>query len=91
MQNPYAQGKALAAYEINRQVAKLSTEAVFKLKDRNDAIPVLIAAHEAARQAAKLCDEARELEKGNDTAVRIAHFSKGNRRRKFGIFDKFDK
>ena len=91
LQNPYAQGKAVAAYEINRQVAKLSTEAVFKLKEREDAIPVLTAAHEAARQAAKLCDEARELEKANDTVVRVAHFSKGNRRRKVGLWDKFDK
>ncbi len=91
LQNPYAQGKAIAAHEINRQVAKLSTEAVFKLKDRNDAIPVLTAAHEAARQAAKLCDEARELEKSNDTVVRMAHFSKGNRRRKVALWDKYDK
>ena len=91
LQNPYAQGKAVAAYEINRQVAKLSSEAVFKIEDRNEAIPVLTAAHEAARQAAKLCDEAREIEKSNNTAVRISHFSKGNRRRKTGLFDKFDK
>ena len=49
------------------------------------------AAHEAARQAAKLADEAREIEKANDSAVRLAHFSKGNRRRKTGLFDKFDK
>ncbi len=65
--------------------------AVFKLNDRNDAIPVLTAAHEAARQAAKLCDEARELEKSNNSVVRMAHFSKGNRRRKVGLFDKFEK
>ncbi len=91
LQNPYAQGKAMAAYEISRGVSKLSTEAVFKLKDRNDAIPVLVAAHEAARQAAKLADEARELEKSNDSVVRIAHFSKGNRRRKVGLWNKFDK
>ncbi len=91
LQNPYAQGKAMAAYEISRGVSKLSTEAVFKLKDRNDAIPVLVAAHEAARQAAKLADEARELEKSNDSVVRIAHFSKGDRRRKVALWDKFAK
>ena len=91
IQNPYAQGKAMAAYEISRGVSKLSTEAVFKLKDRNDAIPVLVAAHEAARQAAKLADEARELEKSNDSVVRIAHFSKGDRRRKVALWDKFAK
>ncbi len=91
IQNPYAMGKAVAAYEINRKVASLSTEAVFKIEDRNDAIPVLTAAHEAARTAAMLADEAREIEKANDTAIRVSHFSKGNRRRKVGLFDKFDK
>jgi len=91
IQNPYAQGKAMAAYEIARTVASLSTEAVFKLKEREEAIPVLTAAHEAIRQAAKLADEAREIEKANDTAVRIAHFSKGNRRRKVKLYDKFEK
>jgi methylenetetrahydromethanopterin dehydrogenase len=91
IQNPYARGKVVAAYEINRKVAELSSEAVFKLEERDDAIPVLTAAHEAARQAAKLCDEAREIEKSNDTAVRIPHFSKGNRRKKVGLFDGFDK
>jgi F420-dependent methylenetetrahydromethanopterin dehydrogenase len=44
-----------------------------------------------ARQAAILAEEAREFEKTNNTAVRIAHFSKGNRRRKVGLLDKFDK
>lgn len=91
VQNPYAQGKIVAAYEINRQVAKLSSEAVFKIQDRAEAIPILTAAHEAARQAAMLCDEAREIEKANDTAVRVSHFSKGNRRRKVGLADKFEK
>ena len=89
IQNPYAQGKAMAAYEIARGVASLSTEAVFKLQEREEAIPVLTAAHEALRQAAKLADEAREIEKANDTAVRIAHFSKGNRRRKVKLYDNY--
>jgi methylenetetrahydromethanopterin dehydrogenase len=91
IQNPYAMGKAMAAYEISRTVAKLSTEGVFKIKESEDSVPVLTAAHEMARQAAILADEARELEKSNDTAVRIAHFSKGNRRRKVGMLDKYDK
>lgn len=91
IQNAHAKGKAMAAYEINRTVAKLSTEGVYKTDDRNKAIPILAAAHEMARQAAKLADEAREIEKGNDSAVRVAHFSKGNRRRKVELFNKYDK
>lgn len=91
LQNPHAKGKAMAAYEINRTVAKLSTEGVFKITEREVALPVLTAAHEMARQAAKLADEARELEKTNDTAVRIAHFSKGNQRRKIKLLDQYEK
>jgi methylenetetrahydromethanopterin dehydrogenase len=89
IQNHHAKGKAMAAYEINRTVAKLSTEGVFRLSESEEARPVLAAAHEMARQAALLADEAREIEKSNDTAVRIAHFSKGDRRRKVGLADKY--
>jgi methylenetetrahydromethanopterin dehydrogenase len=91
LQNPYAYAKAMAAHEAARQVAKLSTEGVFKIEDRNEAIPVLTAAHELMRQAAELSDEAREIEKGNDSVVRIAHFTKGDRRKKTELFGKSQK
>jgi len=91
IQNPYAQGKAMAAFEAARQVAKLSTEGTFKLEEPSQYLPVLAASHELMRNAAKLCDEARELEKGNDTAVRLAHFSAGGQRRKIKLNDKFEK
>jgi len=88
--NPYAYGKAMAAYEISKTVASLSTEAVFKISDRDEAIPVLTAAHEMIRQAALLADEAREVEKSNDTAVRVVHFKSGALKRKTGLYDKFE-
>ncbi len=91
IQNPYAYSKAMAAYEAARAVAKLSTEGVFKTEDRNEAIPILSAAHELMRQAAALADEARELEKANDTVVRLAHFKKGNVRRKTELYGKYEK
>ena len=91
LQNPYAYAKAMAAHEAARQVAKLSTEGVFKTEDRNKAIPILAAAHELMRHAAELADEAREIEKANDSVVRIAHFKKGDRRKKTELFGKSTK
>lgn len=87
IQNPYAYAKAMAAYEASKEVASLSTEAVFKIEERKEALPVLAAAHELMRMAAKLADEAREIEKGNDTAVRLAHYRKGDLRRRVKLFD----
>jgi methylenetetrahydromethanopterin dehydrogenase len=43
------------------------------------------------RMAAKLADEARELEKANDTVVRVAHFKNGDLRTKIGLFDEYSK
>ncbi len=91
IKNPYAYAKAMAAYEASKEVASLTTEAVFKIEDRNEALPVLAAAHELMRMAAKLADEAREIEKGNDTAVRLAHYKKGDLRRRVKLFDEPEK
>jgi methylenetetrahydromethanopterin dehydrogenase len=91
IQNPYAYAKAMAAYEASREVASLSTEAVFKIEERKDALPVLAAAHELMRMAAKLADEAREIEKGNDTVVRLAHYRKGDLRRRVKLMDEPEK
>ena len=91
IQNPYAYAKAMAAYEASKEVASLSTEAVFKIEDRKEAMPVLAAAHELMRMAAKLADEAREIEKSNDTAMRLAHYKKGDLRRRVKLFDEPEK
>jgi methylenetetrahydromethanopterin dehydrogenase len=41
--------------------------------------------------AAKLADEAREIEKGNDTVVRLAHYRKGDLRRRVKLMDEPEK
>jgi methylenetetrahydromethanopterin dehydrogenase len=87
--NPYAYGKAMAAFEMARQVASLTTEGVFKTEDRDETIQKVTAAHELIRQAAKLADEAREIEKSNDSVVRIVHFKSGDRRKKVGLYEKY--
>ena len=91
LQNPYAYGKAMAAFEMARTVAGITTEGVYKTEDRDEIINKVTAAHEMIRQAAKLADEARELEKANDSVVRIAHFKSGDRRKKTQLHGKFEK
>ena len=90
IENPYAYGKAMAAYESARQVSRLSTEGTFKLEEPEKFLPVLAGAHELMRQAAVLADEARELEKSNDTVTRTAHFAKGMTKKKVKLFSKFE-
>ncbi len=75
--NPYAKAKAMAAFEIARRVADLTTEGCFKVKERERYVPIVAAAHEMMRLAAKLAEEAREIEKCNDTLVRTPHNPEG--------------
>jgi methylenetetrahydromethanopterin dehydrogenase len=81
----------MAAFEAARRVANLSTEGTFKVEEPERYLPILAAAHELLRQAARTADEAREMEKANDTAARLAHFSKGETRKKTKLGDKFEK
>jgi methylenetetrahydromethanopterin dehydrogenase len=85
LQNPYAQAKAMAAFEAARKVASLTTEGTFKIKDKEQYIPILAGAHELMRQAAILADEAREIEKSNDSVTRTPHYGKGYTKTKKGL------
>ena len=42
------------------------------------------------RSAAKLCDEAREIEKANDSVERLVHFKDGTLKRKTELLGKFE-
>ncbi len=74
--NPYAEAKAIAAFELASSVSKLTGKACFQLKEREEYMPLLAAAHEMMSHAAKMCDEAREIEKSNDTVLRRPHHAK---------------
>ena len=74
--NPYAQAKAIAAFELAASVSKITGRACFVLKDRADYMPLLAASHEMMKTAAELCTQAREIEKSNDTVLRTPHHSK---------------
>lgn len=76
--NPYAKAKAIAAYEMAGSVANLDMKGCFMTKGYENFIPLVAAAHEIATVAANLAQEAREIEKSNDTVLRTPHMKEGN-------------
>jgi len=86
--NPYAKAKAIAGFEIAATVSKLTGTACFKLKDKEEYMPVLAAAHEMMKTAAELCVAAREIEKSNDTVMRTPHHSSQRLLKKIGLMEK---
>jgi len=76
--NPYAAAMAMAAYEACRLVAELSTRGCYAIKDLGRALHYVTASHEVMRVAARIVDEAREMEKKNDTVERLIHISDGS-------------
>lgn len=91
LENPYARAKAMASFEAARRVATLSTEGCFKVQERERYLPIVAAAHELMRQAALMADEAREVEKSNDSVARVVHLRSGALRRKTKLLGKFEK
>jgi methylenetetrahydromethanopterin dehydrogenase len=75
--NPYAKIKAIAAHEICKTVASLTVEGCFKVKEREEYMPLVGAAHEMLRRAMMLADEAREIEKNGNTVLRRPHAADG--------------
>ncbi len=86
--NPYAKAKAIAAYEMAGAVANLDMKGCFMTKGFENFIPLVAAAHEMAASAAKLAQEAREIEKSNDTVLRTPHMKEGNLGRKTDLISK---
>jgi len=86
--NPYAEAKAIAAFELAASVSKVTGKACFKLQERSDYMPLLAAAHEMMRTAAIMCDEAREIEKSNDTVIRRPHHAKQHMLSKVKLHEK---
>lgn len=76
-QNPYAKAKAMAAYELTEKIAEINAQACFVEKESSKYIPLVASAHEIAQIAARLAEEAREIEKCNDSLVRKPHAKDG--------------
>lgn len=89
--NPYAYAKAMASFEAARRVASLSTEGCYRVEERERYIPIVAAAHELMRMAARLADEAREIEKANDSVSRVVHLRSGALRGKVKLLEALEK
>ena len=88
LRNSYARAKAMAAYDISNRVAALSSEGCFIMKNWESYTQVVAAAHEMMRYAAKLSDEAREIEKGEDSIFRQPHARDGTTMHKTRLIEK---
>jgi methylenetetrahydromethanopterin dehydrogenase len=75
--NPYARAKAMAAYGLAEKIAEINTQACFVEKESEKYIFLVASAHEIAQTAAKLAEEAREIEKYNDSLMRKPHAKDG--------------
>jgi methylenetetrahydromethanopterin dehydrogenase len=75
--NPYAKAKAMAAYALAEKVAEINTLACFIEKESQKYVPLVACAHEIAQASARLAEEAREIEKCNDTVMRKPHAKSG--------------
>lgn len=87
-QNPYARAKAMAAYHIAEKVADINVKGCFMEKDRDKYIALVSSGHEMMRTAARLADEAREIEKYNDSVYRSPHSKDGQTMAKNKLRDK---
>ncbi len=86
--NPYAMAKAMAAYFIAERVADVTVKACFVERDPEVYIPLVCSAHEMMRIASKLAEEAREIEKSNDSVFRSPHARDGRILSKIKLMEK---
>ena len=77
LNNPYAKAKAMAAYALAEKLAEINVQACFMEKESEKYIYLVTCAHEIAQAAARLAEEAREIEKYNDTLTRKPHAKSG--------------
>jgi methylenetetrahydromethanopterin dehydrogenase len=82
LSNPYARAKAMAAYGMAEKVAEINGLACFMEKESEKYIPLVASAHEIAQAAARLAEEAREIEKYNDSVIRKPHAKNGKLKNK---------
>ncbi len=86
--NPYSAAKAYAALAIAEAVSTVTADGCFKEQDPARYVQMVAAGHEMMRLAARLADEAREIEKSQDSVARTPHAASGAPRRKSRLGDK---
>jgi methylenetetrahydromethanopterin dehydrogenase len=89
--NPYARAKAVGALYMAQAVASIDAAACFRLKELEAIALTAAAGHEVMRAAAKLADEARAMEKANDTVSRKPHARTGEMMLKTRLLEKPEK
>ena len=89
IKNPYAHAKAKASYEMAILVHKLNYQGCFVLKKKEEYIPCVLSAHELAETASELAQEARNIEKINDSILRAPHDRLGQILRKVKLSEEF--
>ncbi len=82
LNNPYARAKVIAAYAMAEKIADIDVQACFVEKESEKYIPLVASAHEMAQAAAQLAEEAREIEKANDSVTRKPHAKSGRTKSK---------
>jgi methylenetetrahydromethanopterin dehydrogenase len=85
LSNPYARAKAMAAYGMAEKVAEINALACFVEKEKEKYVPLVASAHEIAQAAARLAEEAREIEKYNDSVMRKPHAKDGRLKNKTNL------
>jgi len=86
IKNPYANAKAKAAFEMASIVHKLNYRACFELKKKEEYIPCVVSAHELAETAAEIAQNARNIEKINDSILTDPHNRYGQILRKEKLY-----
>jgi methylenetetrahydromethanopterin dehydrogenase len=86
--NPYAKAKALAALHMAEKVAQVNFPACFMLKNVEQICLTAAAGHEIMRAAADLANQAKEIEKSNDTVFRQPHAKNGALLSKTKLYEK---
>ncbi len=83
-----AREKAIKAYQTAEEVGRLNVKGCFIEKEPREYIKTVSRAHELLGKAAGLVDEAREIERKNDTLVRTPHYIDGTILRKTRLYEK---
>ena len=76
--NPYALVKAIGAGEMAKSIAAITTKGCFIERDMTKYIKLVAAAHEILINAVNMSEEARKIEKSNDSVHRLPHHKKGH-------------
>jgi len=86
--NPYALAKAIGAGEIAQSLAALTVRGCFLEKEMTRYVKLVASAHEILISAVRMAEEARSIEKSNDSVHRMPHHKQGELLSKIHLLEK---